>query len=116
MATTLQIREDQAVVHIAGRASVSSASETKERLLEAFGSGHPVAVDLGELTEADLSLLQLLLSAEATAAAERQSFVVERHGFAFEQLLKRSGFASLLEAPWVQSGERVQFFFFDEEA
>lgn len=116
MTTTLETTEDRARVSFRGRFGVSSAAQAIERLIEAISTGHPVDIDLSELTEADASLLQILLSARQSAQAGRIEISVSKHGYAIVTLLERHGLESLLAEPFFEGGEEVQYFFFDEEA
>lgn len=102
-------------LRISGCVGVSAAPEVHERLTEALAAEGEVAIDLTELVECDLALLQLLVSARASAEARGRALTLSGHGYAFERALTHAGLEHLLEAPWVEAGEKVQFFFFDDE-
>ena len=112
---SVEVRGSEATVRVQGRASVSSAATVRACLIEALESANSVAVDLAEITDADASLVQLLLSARVTADEAGVDLRVSRRGYGFERALVDSGFDPLLRADWVAGGETVQFYFFEEE-
>lgn len=81
-------------------------------MIEALSLERPVRLDLADLGEADVSLIQLLLCARASARARDLELTVNHHGYAFKQTLTRCGFEHLLEEAWID-GEEVQYFIFD---
>lgn len=74
--------------------------------------GRPLRLDLADLGEADISLVQLVLCTRASARTLGVDLTITHHGYAFRDAMERSGFAHLLEEPWMD-GEEVQYFLFD---
>lgn len=67
---------DRAVVAVGGRLTASQAGRLRAALLEAFDGSLQVEVALQDVTEADLSFLQLLCAAQRTAAARAVGFTL----------------------------------------
>ena len=112
MAARLELSEHETRVVLGGRFSVSNCRETQATLIEALALGRPLRLDLADLGEADVSLVQLVLCTRASARALGIVLTITHHGYAFRHTLERSGFADLLEEPWMD-GEEVQYFLFD---
>ena len=115
MGSRIEVADERVRLSIDGSAGVGSVPFLAEALGDALGQGKPVDLDLGELSDADLSFLQLLLSARASAEALNVDLQVSSHGYAFERLLEEVGLSRLLEQAWVGGGEKVQYLFFDDE-
>ena len=87
--------EDQAfsLIRLQGDVNVSSAAELKQLLLRALARGKGIDVDLGSVTEVDVTALQLLWAAERAAKTRgvKLSFV-ERWPEALASTLAEAGF------------------------
>jgi len=60
-------REALSLIHFEGDVNISSAAELKQLLLRALAHGKEIHVDLGCVTEVDITALQLLWAAEREA-------------------------------------------------
>lgn len=84
---------DNFCVALCGNLSLPAITEAHEKVLEAFDQDLPIVVDLEGVTDADLTLVQLLEAARASAARRGRSLtlsapasgptrvVLERGGF-----------------------------------
>lgn len=63
-------------VTFAGRCSIVSIEDNHRQLLDAVHAGESITVDLSEVESADVSFLQLLVSARHMAAAQNKSFTL----------------------------------------
>jgi anti-anti-sigma factor len=84
---------DRATVTLGGELTVRQARKLKAALLDAMQSCATIEVVLGSISKMDSSLLQVLCSAQRTAAGLQKRFAVygsdqER----FADLLRRTGF------------------------
>ena len=59
--------EAETVVVLQGSLSLRDADEIRQRLEQSFESEGPVALDVRELVEVDISILQLIIAARASA-------------------------------------------------
>jgi len=59
-----------------GAATLRTAEAIHARLLEALEGDGPVEVDCGKVTQADLSLVQLLLAVRRSAARDGKAFTL----------------------------------------
>jgi anti-anti-sigma factor len=64
---TLEDLEFGCVVRLRGVIDIGLASELKETLIQALDSGRELRIDLGEVTEVDVTALQLLWAADQAA-------------------------------------------------
>ena len=66
--------EDLSTLRLEGTLTIKTAAETRETMLAAFrdakASKRPLEIDISEDCDGDLTLPQLLLSAQATAARD----------------------------------------------
>ncbi len=69
MASTFEISGKNALIKLDGDLSVNHAAEIKHILMNALTNADQVLIDFGDVTNADLSSLQLLCSAHKTAAS-----------------------------------------------
>jgi hypothetical protein len=94
----------QTAISLDGARTVRTADQSHSLLLEAFRNASSITVDCSQITEADLSLVQLLLSARKSAAAggKRLSLSHAAEG-ALGSVLTRGGFLSA-DAP---AGQRA---------
>lgn len=86
-------QEDNFRVELCGNLSLASIVEAHEKVLEAFDQDLPIVVDLEGVTDADLTLIQLLEAARTSAGRRGRSLslsapasgptrvVLERGGF-----------------------------------
>ncbi len=66
----VQRREDgQVVIGLSGKCTVEHARQLRDAMLAAADAPEGLALDLAEVTEVDITLLQLLLSAALTMEA-----------------------------------------------
>jgi hypothetical protein len=80
-------------ISLDGARTIQTAEKTRSLLLEAFRTASSISVDCSKVTEADLSLVQLLLSARKTAAACGKSLTLALPaGGVVDGILKRGGF------------------------
>jgi len=66
------------VLGISGKCTVENAVELRDALLAVVSMGKPIALDVSDVQEADVTFLQLLLSTALTL--ERSGRKLERHG------------------------------------
>lgn len=86
-------RGSEYCVRFVGGVTIASISEAYAALAEGVKSGDPVVVNLDEVSEADLTLAQLLEAARRTAAAKGQAIRLERPADgAVLKVLQRGGF------------------------
>lgn len=64
MPVAIDRQQAQSLIRVEGEFSVTSAAELRKLLKEALGSGKKIQIDLGGAAEIDVSLLQLIWSAE----------------------------------------------------
>lgn len=87
--------EDQmhAIVRFEGEMTLRSIASAWERLCESFAASDTVVVDVDALTKVDVSFIQLLLSAERTAAVQNKHLYLSSpaHGVLYDALV-RGGF------------------------
>ncbi len=72
--------------------TVWQAPEIRTVLLERLAAQGPLELDLGEVSEVDLTGVQLLCSAHRTASARGKEFRVTRWSEAFERVIETAGF------------------------
>jgi len=108
--TTIRIVDGGAatVVAIEGAMSIEHAGEIRDGLLQAFGAGKRVELSLAEVTEVDLSGLQLLCSAHRTSLARHLGFRVtgEENG-RFAAMARAAGLPRHVGCPGDQFGTCV---------
>lgn len=69
-------RKDRTLVAVTGPMTVAQASEIKEALLRAFEPGRPVELSLEQVTEIDVTGLQLICSTHRTAMRDEVALAV----------------------------------------
>ena len=87
--------ETRQVIACDGEITVASADELHDRLCRALTDGRPIEVDLSEASVVDVSIVQLLIAARASA--ERRGVVLTLRkpaGLALLETLRRGGFLS----------------------
>lgn len=83
------------VLAIAGKCTVEHATALREALLEAVGEARPLALDISDVADADITFLQLLLATALTL--DRDGRKLSRRGPVSEaarQAARVSGFDS----------------------
>jgi len=63
-------------VIVAGRMTIDRAAEIQQGLLAAFAGAEGVCLDVTQVTEVDLTGLQLICSSHRTSLRDRKSFLV----------------------------------------
>ncbi len=82
-------------IELSGSLTIRDAGATLDRLKTALAGASSLTIDCSALTGADLSLVQLLAAAKASALAEGKSLrLVVPAGGALQTLLQQSGFLS----------------------
>jgi anti-anti-sigma regulatory factor len=74
IATELETLDTGVVLHLRGNLSVVHAAELHKRLLAAFECAGEIEVDCSEVTDLDLSAIQLLSTAQRKALTTGRSF------------------------------------------
>lgn len=79
-----------------GDLTVEQAEELKEALIAGMEQAERVTVNIEQVTEIDLSCLQVFCSAHRTFDSVEKELTFNRHGLApFEQTLRLAGFNSV---------------------
>ncbi len=82
-------------VSLEGGRTIRNAEQTRSLLLEALCGNSPVSLDCSAVSEADLSLVQLLLSARKSAQLSGKSLTLAQPiSGALHQALSKAGFAT----------------------
>lgn len=92
-----EAKNGEAVVNIQGKLSVNEAAELRKNILEWFHTITSLTLDLGDVSDCDTSIIQLLYSAKKSAenmnktfsvirAAECITTVSDQIGFDFEKV------------------------------
>lgn len=68
--------EKKVIITLAGGATIGEAGKIKEALLAAFADFDTLLLDVGDITGADPSLLQLVHAARRTAGNEGKTFLL----------------------------------------
>ncbi|KQW27241.1 hypothetical protein ASE36_20065 [Rhizobium sp. Root274] len=94
--------ENLKTLRLDGALTIKTAAETREAMLAAFGeakaSKSPVEIDISENCDCDLTLPQLLLSAQATAARDGIVLRIRApHRGPFLTTLERAGLAAAFD-------------------
>ena len=85
------------VLKLKGSWTIERASELKRVLLEMLNSCEHMSIDLEELTELDLSTMQLFCSVHRTSLSEGKHLAVyEKKSEAFKRLVREAGLARTL--------------------
>jgi len=93
MEHTIERSEGTEVIHIGGELTISYAGQLREIFLQALSESKMIKLNLEQVTEVDLSCLQLLCSAHRTAVSIGKNFI--RSGECPESLksaAERAGF------------------------
>ncbi len=86
------IGEKETVVELQGTLSLRQAEEVRQRLEQALEMGQAVALDVRELTEVDISILQLIVAAQVSATHRGIDLrLVRAESGAFEEALEGYG-------------------------
>jgi len=88
------------VVDCSGEMTLARAEEIRESLLGALLANRPVVVTCAATVEADVSFIQLLIAARASAARRGVSFTLAQPvGGPLRAALRRGGFVSEMPLP-----------------
>lgn len=107
--------ESTRTITFKGPVQGSKTDALREVVIEALGAHEAVALDLGQASAVDISIVQLIISARAMAERDGKRLWVSQYGYATRNLLERAGLESLLTAPVFEPAVEVGFFFFDED-
>ena len=69
-------KPDARILTVKGEMTIQNASEIRSALLEAFADVEVLSLDMAEVTEIDLTGLQLLCAAHRTATTDKKSFCI----------------------------------------
>lgn len=94
--------KDLKTLRLEGALTIKTVAETRDRLLVAFedakANKHPLEIDIASDCDCDLTLPQLLLSAQKTAANEGIDLRIRAdRGGRFSTTLERAGLAATAE-------------------
>jgi anti-anti-sigma regulatory factor len=85
--------EGMGVIVLGGELTIGHAQELKTSLKEAVDGYNSVVVQLGDITDIDLSCLQLLCSAHKSAIKQKKTFAFGEHvPDTFSQVFADAGF------------------------
>lgn len=111
---SIESRDDCLRVTIEGHYGASRAPEVVSELLAGFERSSTVELALDGISGTDTSLVQLLISAQATATLLGSTLKVINYGFGVKDALTRCGFQYLLETDLFEQTEEVGYFYFGE--
>jgi anti-anti-sigma regulatory factor len=77
MHTEVEQAGQDGVLKLQGRCTIEQANELKEVLLRKIGEGEHVSVNLEQVSEIDLTLLQLLCAAHGTSLKLKKQFALD---------------------------------------
>ena len=82
------------VVPLGGSLTIATAEATHAKLREAFGGASAITLDCSQATEIDVTFLQLMVSAQRTAARDGKSVhLAAPPGGVLAEALRRCGIA-----------------------
>lgn len=85
--------QEQFSVSISGSIVIGNISDVRDLILRAFDQKKPITIDISRVTEADITLPQLIESARRSAAIEEREIRLSQPAEgAVLQLLRRGGF------------------------
>ena len=85
--------DDKRILFINGELTIQNASELKRILIESIDNSEHVVLNLDNVTEVDLSCLQLLYSAHKTAAKSNRRFTLNNNcPEVFKKAVKDTGY------------------------
>ncbi|MBN1603064.1 MAG: STAS domain-containing protein [Chitinispirillaceae bacterium] len=87
--TLLEIKNQKAIVHVKGDATIDTIKTIHTVFVEAFNSGLPVSIDISDVLEADGSFIQLLRSLCYSLIIDR-NYTVEFSGDELSPALKQT--------------------------
>lgn len=100
------LREDIFRLELCGDMSLGSIAAVHEQLLEAFGQELPIVIDLDGVTEADLTFVQLIEAARASAGRRGRGLHLSAPASGpTRAVLERGGFLGATDraAFWLQT-------------
>ena len=96
----IEKRDDEQVVTISGELTIESANELKKILMKSITKAGHVVLEIGNVTEMDLSCLQLFYSAHKRAKESGKSFRLKGGcPDAFKKAVEDAGYLRSLCAP-----------------
>lgn len=84
---------EDGLLALSGELLIENSSELKSALCEALASSPRLIVDLGKVTAADISSLQLLCSAHRSASLAGTSFRIDQTGEAIRSIAENAGYS-----------------------
>ena len=100
MESRLNVAEGRGELEIEGELTIETAEELKAVLLQALQGTERLTIDLGKVTAADLSCLQMLCSAyKSCGKVDGQLTLRSQDSELFNQLLKDSGYCKTTKCP-----------------
>lgn len=100
MESRLNVADGKGTLELEGDLSIEVAEELKAILLQALQGTEALVIDLGKVTAADLSCLQLLCSAYRSCGRVDGQLTLRAHDSElFNQLLKDSGYCKTTKCP-----------------
>jgi anti-anti-sigma regulatory factor len=101
-----EARTESHRLQISGAITIRDVDDIREKILAGLNQSSRLEIDCGEVSEADISLIQLLLAAEISARKSGKSIAVLRpYPEAIRQALARGGFLEASDAAgniWTQ--------------
>lgn len=93
MDARVELNGDKKIIYFAGSLTIESADQVKAALLGAIESAPDVEINFGDVTDIDLSCLQLLCSAHRTSVAmEKNLTIASTVDGALQDAASRGGF------------------------
>lgn len=90
----IETNENLVVLRLGGEALIESAVELKDALLKTLEQGDNILVDIGNVTAADLSFLQLLCSAHRSCLkSEKKMRLGGIRPAAYDRIVKNAGYS-----------------------
>ena len=86
-------------IELTGAQTIREIETTRQALLAKLVAKAPLEIDLGGVTEADISLIQLLLSAAKSSPTIR---LIQPYPEAVQQVLARSGLDAAGASVWTK--------------
>lgn len=100
MESRLNVSAGKGTLELEGDLSIEVAEDLKDTLLYALQGTEELVIDLGKVTVADLSCLQLICSSYRLCGSVDGQLILRAHDFdIFNQLLKDSGYCKTTKCP-----------------
>ncbi|MCP4352692.1 MAG: STAS domain-containing protein [Desulfobacterales bacterium] len=91
MVYELETKDEQAILKIDGKITVSEAGFLRDILIECFDGYNGLTLDLQEVDECDAAGIQLICSVHKTAIAKEKPFSVANASKALTETVVRAG-------------------------